>query len=58
MNGDGERKTSWLGEKAILGGYLDVYKHFHDMGWYWGAGFSRKDAMHFEVSDERVKEWI
>ncbi len=30
---------------------------FQRHGWYWGAGFSREDAMHFEASDERVRQW-
>jgi hypothetical protein len=29
---------------------------FNRHGWYWGAGFTREDAMHFELSDEKIRE--
>lgn len=31
--------------------------HFRAVGFYWGAWFSREDAMHFEASDQLVREW-
>lgn len=37
-------------------GLLRVYRHFHEEGWYWGAGFSREDAMHFELADETIRK--
>ena len=39
-------------------GLLRVYPHFHAEGWYWGAGFPREDAMHFELADETLKRLI
>jgi hypothetical protein len=30
---------------------------FNHHGWYWGAGFSTEDAMHFEASEELVRRW-
>ncbi|WP_425093559.1 M15 family metallopeptidase [Tropicimonas sp. S265A] len=30
---------------------------FREEGWIWGAGFSREDSMHFEVSRELLEEW-
>lgn len=36
-------------------GLLRVYPHFHAEGWFWGAGFPREDAMHFELADETVR---
>jgi len=30
---------------------------FHKNGWIWGAGFSREDSMHFEVSREKLDQW-
>jgi peptidoglycan hydrolase-like protein with peptidoglycan-binding domain len=30
---------------------------FNQHGWYWGAGFGREDAMHFEVGDGRLRQW-
>lgn len=29
---------------------------FNRHGWYWGAGFPREDAMHFELSDQKIRE--
>ena len=31
---------------------------FRDAGWYWGAGFSREDSMHFEASRDLVERWV
>lgn len=28
---------------------------FNRHGWYWGAGFPREDAMHFELSDQKIR---
>ena len=30
---------------------------FHRHKWYWGAGFSREDSMHFEVSRQLLRKW-
>lgn len=38
-------------------GTLDLYYYFHQEGWFWGASWDRPDAMHFEVSDEKMREW-
>lgn len=29
---------------------------FNRHGWYWGAGFPTEDAMHFELSDQKIRE--
>lgn len=31
---------------------------FHEEGWVWGAGFSREDSMHFEISRKKLDEWL
>lgn len=31
---------------------------FNEEGWVWGAGFSREDSMHFEVSRKQLDEWL
>ncbi|MDX2484776.1 MAG: M15 family metallopeptidase [Pseudodonghicola sp.] len=31
---------------------------FRTEGWIWGAGFGREDSMHFEVSREKLDEWL
>ncbi len=46
-----------LGSKRIQRGLMDIYGLFRRSGWYWGAGFSRPDAMHFEVSREKLFQW-
>ncbi|KAK1868435.1 hypothetical protein I4F81_010922 [Pyropia yezoensis] len=50
-------RTDAMGDDAVYAGLAALYPHFEAEGWYWGAGFRREDAMHFEVSDERVREW-
>ena len=30
---------------------------FNRHGWYWGAAFPIEDAMHFEISQEKIYEW-
>jgi len=29
---------------------------FNRHGWYWGGGFPREDAMHFELSEQKIRE--
>jgi len=31
--------------------------YFIEEGWVWGAGFSREDSMHFEVSKQMLAKW-
>jgi len=31
---------------------------FNEEGWVWGAGFSREDSMHFEVSRKQLDQWL
>lgn len=30
---------------------------FNAHGWFWGAAFPTEDSMHFEVSDETIRQW-
>lgn len=30
---------------------------FKAEGWIWGAGFTREDSMHFEISKEKLQDW-
>jgi len=52
----GENVVDPRGDGLVQRGCLDVYWAFHAEGWYWGAGFSREDAMHFELADETVRK--
>lgn len=38
-------------------GLILMADYFGEEGWIWGAGFSREDSMHFEVSREKIEEW-
>ena len=37
-------------------GLAKIAPIFNRHKWYWGAGFSREDAMHFELSDQKIRE--
>lgn len=39
-------------------GLLNLYKYFHQAGWFWGAEFGTEDSMHFEMSLERFTELV
>jgi hypothetical protein len=38
-------------------GLLELYPYFRAVGFYWGAEFSREDSMHWEASDQLVRDW-
>lgn len=38
-------------------GLIILADFFREEGWIWGAGFSREDSMHFEVSREMLERW-
>lgn len=42
--------------KVIPAGLLALYPYFHRHGWYWGLGYPVPDPMHFEPSDQRLRE--
>lgn len=44
------------GDDMVQQGLLDLYKHFHKQGWFWGIEFHTEDSMHFEMSLERFNE--
>ena len=37
-------------------GLAQIAPIFNRHKWYWGAGFPREDAMHFELSDQKIRE--
>lgn len=37
-------------------GLAEIAPIFNRHKWYWGAGFPREDAMHFELSDQKIRE--
>ena len=56
LNIDG--KLDRLGDGKTQLGLTIIKDFFLAEGWYWGAGFSREDSMHFEVSRDLVEKWI
>lgn len=34
-----------------------IAQYFLDQGWFWGAAFYVEDSSHFEVSDQRIRQW-
>lgn len=45
------------GDNKVLQGLVDLAPFFNRQGWFWGAGFGTEDGMHFEVGDERIREF-
>ncbi len=55
LNIDGQLDT--LGDGKTQLGLTILAEFFKKEGWYWGAGFSREDSMHFQVSREKIETW-
>ena len=45
------------GDGRVQVGLTRIAPIFNRHGWFWGAGFGVEDAMHFEVGDEKIREW-
>jgi len=45
------------GDDKVFAGLICLAPFFNQQGWFWGAGFGTEDAMHFEVSDDRIREF-
>jgi peptidoglycan hydrolase-like protein with peptidoglycan-binding domain len=52
---DGSRDVP--GDKKVLQGLADIAGAFNAHGWYWGAAFGTEDGMHFEASDQRIRQY-
>jgi hypothetical protein len=44
------------GNNRVQEGLARIAPIFNRHGWYWGAGFPTEDAMHFELSDQKIRE--
>jgi len=55
VNIDGRLDTFADGKTQL--GLTILADFFVDEGWVWGAGFSREDSMHFEVSRQKMEQW-
>ncbi|MEO6299276.1 MAG: M15 family metallopeptidase [Paracoccaceae bacterium] len=56
LNIDGILDT--LGDGRTQLGLTIMSDFFNADGWVWGAGYGREDSMHFEVSKEKIEQWI
>ena len=56
LNIDGILDT--LGDGKTQLGLILLADFFNKEGWYWGAGFGREDSMHFQVSKEKIDQWL
>ncbi len=45
------------GDNKVQQGLIKIAPIFNKHGWFWGAGFRTEDAMHFEISDEKIRQW-
>ena len=45
------------GDGMVQYGLTLIAPIFNRHGWYWGAAFSKEDAMHFEGSRRLIDEW-
>ena len=52
-----DRVLDRRGDDRAQMGLLQIYKHFNRHKFFWGAAFPTEDAMHFEASDQLVREW-
>lgn len=56
LNIDGVLDT--LGDGKTQLGLTILADFFRDEGWVWGAAWGREDSMHFEVSKNKIREWL
>lgn len=55
LNIDGQLDRFTDGKTQL--GLTILADFFIEEGWVWGAGFSREDSMHFEVSKQKLLKW-
>ncbi len=56
LNIDGVLDT--LGDGKTQLGLTILADFFRQEGWVWGAAWGREDSMHFEVSRNKIEEWL
>ncbi|MEX0350638.1 MAG: M15 family metallopeptidase [Paracoccaceae bacterium] len=56
LNIDGVLDT--LGDGKTQLGLTILADFFRQEGWVWGAAWGREDSMHFEVSRDKIEEWV
>jgi hypothetical protein len=53
-----KRALDQMGDGTTQFGLVVLAEFFNDAGWYWGAGYSREDSMHFEVGEGLLRKWV
>ncbi|MFP7675239.1 M15 family metallopeptidase [Marivita sp. S0852] len=56
LNIDGKLDT--LGDGKTQLGLTILADFFKEEGWVWGASWRREDSMHFEVSRQKLEQWV
>jgi len=46
------------GDNQVFSALFDLYPSFRKFGWYWGAGYTTEDAMHWEPAEETFRGWV
>ncbi len=52
-----KRDLDRMGDDNTQFGLVVLAEFFNNAGWYWGAGYSREDSMHFEVGEALLRKW-
>ena len=52
-----EDELDGFGDGGTQFGLLLLAELFNEEGWFWGATYTREDSMHFEVSEETLRQW-
>lgn len=50
-------KLDAYGDGKVQYGLTLIAPIFHRHKWYWGASFGKEDGMHFEASEQLIREW-
>jgi hypothetical protein len=50
-------KLDRRGDNRVQVGLAKIAPIFNHHGWFWGAAFRTEDAMHFEISEEKIRAW-
>ena len=50
-------KLDKRGDGRVQQGLVQLAPFFNRRGWFWGAAFGTEDGMHFEVGDDRIREF-
>jgi hypothetical protein len=53
-----EGKLDAYGDGTVQKGLKKIHPIFKRHGWFWGVAFRKEDAMHFEVSQQLLLQWL